>query len=106
VDLKVPIVISDDLFTKVITASGLLDLASGEIFNVEYQKYDVAANGLPWKHKDYEFSSGMLSNAGREIEFSVNVDKSTGEYTVSPDELLEIKSRAAALFSGAPRARS
>jgi hypothetical protein len=106
VDLKVPIVISDDLFTKVISATGLLDLASGEIYQVEYQKYDVAANGFPWKHKDYEFSSGMLSNAGREIEFSVNVDKSTGEYTVSPDELLEIKSRAAALFSGASRGRS
>jgi hypothetical protein len=105
VDLKVPIVISDDLFTKVITATGLLDLASGEIFKVEYQKYDVVANGLPWKHKDYEFSSGMLSNAGREIEFSVNVDKSTGEYTVSADELLEIKSRAAALFSGGPGRR-
>jgi hypothetical protein len=101
VDLKVPIVISDDLFTKVITATGLLDLASGEIFKVEYQKYDVAANDFPWKHKDYEFSSGMLSNAGREIEFSIMVDKSTGEYTVSPDELLEIKTRAAALFSGA-----
>lgn len=105
-DLKVPIVISDDLFTKVITATGLLDLASGEIYQVEYQKYDVTANGLPWKHKDYEFSSGMLSNAGREIEFSVNVDKSTGEYTVTADELLEIKSRAAALFSGASRGRS
>jgi hypothetical protein len=98
-DLKVPIIISDELAVKVIRAKGLLNLASGEIDGVEYQNYDVDAKGLPWAQPDYEFSSGMLSNNGRDIEFTVQVDKGSGDYTVTASELLEIKSRAAALFS-------
>jgi hypothetical protein len=100
VDLKVPIVLSDELEEKVIRADALLNLASGEILQVEYRKYDVAANGPPWERDDYEFSSGMLSNNGKDIEFTVQVNKSTGQHSVSATELLEVKTKAAALFSG------
>ena len=99
-DLKVPITITDELTDEVITATALLNLASGEIHRVEYQDYDADAQGLPWESPDYEFSSGVLSNNGKEVEFKVDVNRTTGQYSVTASELLEIKLRAAALFAG------
>jgi hypothetical protein len=104
VDLKVPVTISDELFDDVVTSKALLNLASGEISQVEYQNYDFNAKGLPWEHEDYDFSCGMLSNNGKDVEFTVQVNQTTGQYTVSATELQEIKMRAAALFSGIPSA--
>jgi hypothetical protein len=100
VDLKVPIEITDELTEEVITATGFLDLASGEIHRIQYQDYDSGLRGLPWESEDYEFTSGTLSNSGKDVEFRVDVNKTTGQYSVSATELLEIKTRAAALFSG------
>jgi hypothetical protein len=99
-DLKVPIQIDDELFDAVITATALLNLASGEISRVEYQDYDEGVHGLPWERKDYDFSCGKLASGGKEVEFTVIVNKTTGQYAVSATELQEIKQRAAALFSG------
>ncbi len=103
-DLKVPVTISDELFDEVITSKALLNLASGEISHVEYQNYDLDTKGLPWEHEDYDFSCGMLSNNGKDVEFTVQVNQTTGQYTVGATELQEIKIRAAALFSGVPSA--
>jgi hypothetical protein len=100
VDLKVPITISDELTEEVITGKALLNLASGEIGRVEYEDYDTEANGQPFESEDYEFTSGTLSNAGKDVEFRVDVNRVTGQYSVSANELLEIKLRAAALFAG------
>jgi hypothetical protein len=44
-----------------------------------------------------------LSNRGRDLEFQVQVNRATGQYSVSADELLEIKKRAAALFAAPPK---
>jgi hypothetical protein len=103
-DLKVPIQIDDELFDEVITSSALLNLASGEISQIEYHDYDEGTQGLPWEHKEYDFSCGKLSNGGKDVEFSVQVNKTTGQYSVSADELQEIKQKAAALFSGIAKA--
>jgi len=100
VDLKVKIAITDEQTDEVIASTGLLDLASGEISRIEYQDYDADARGLPWDSDDYEFTSGMLSHNGKDVEFRVDVNKTTGQYSVSATELLEIKLRAAALFAG------
>jgi hypothetical protein len=100
VDLKVPITITDELSDEVITATALLNLASGEIQRVEYQDYDAELSGFPWENEEYEFTSGVLSNNGKDVEFSVNVNRTTGQYSVTASELLEIKVRAAALFAG------
>ena len=99
-DLKVPIVISDELSDEVIVSTGSLNLASGEIQRIEYQDYDADARGLPWESDDYEFTSGTLSNDGKDVEFGIMVNKVTGQYSVSANELLELKLRAAALFAG------
>ena len=45
VDLKLPIVIIDEFSDEVIRASGILDLASGDISDVKHENYDVAARG-------------------------------------------------------------
>ncbi len=100
VDLKVKIAITDEQTDEIVSSTGSLDLASGEISRVEYQGYDVAARGLPWDRDDYEFTSGMLSHDGKDVEFRIDVNKTTGQYSVSATELLEIKLRAAALFAG------
>lgn len=99
-DLKVPIRISDELSDDIIDSTGLLDLASGEIQRVEYEDYDLEGRGLPADAEDYEFTVGTLSNNGKDVEFKVDVNKITGQYSVSASELLEIKVRAAALFAG------
>lgn len=99
-DLKVPIVIFDELAESVVESKGTLDLASGEIRNVEYENYDLATLGLPAEDENYEFTMGMLSSGDRDVEFRVDVDVLSGKYSVTPTELLEIKGRAAKLFSG------
>ena len=99
-DLKVPIVITDELSEEVITSTGLLDLASGDISRVTYDDPDIADGPLPFESDDYEFTSGVLSHNGKDVEFRVDVNKVTGQYSVSASELLEIKVRAAQLFAG------
>jgi hypothetical protein len=99
-DLKVPIDIVDELSDEVIKSTGLLDLSSGEIHQVRYQDYDLKTQGLPMENDDYEFTCGVLSNNGKDVEFRVEVDLFSGKYSVSANELLEIKLRAAKLFAG------
>lgn len=99
-DLKVSIAISDELSDEVITGTGLLDLASGDISRIVYSDYDLTARGQPCEIEDYEFTSGTLSHNGKDVEFRVDVNKFSGQYSVSASELLEIKMRAAALFAG------
>jgi hypothetical protein len=99
-ELKVPIKITDEHSDEVIEGRGLLDLASGEIGRVEYVDWDVDKRGLPWDNADYEFTSGTLTHDGKDVEFSITVNKTTGQYSVNANELLEIKLKAAQLFAG------
>ena len=101
-DLKLPIRMTDELAESVVESTGMLDLASGEIRSVEYDDYDADLQGLPAEREDYEFTSGSLSNGDREVEFRVDVDVLSGNYSVSPSELLELKGRAAKLFTAPP----
>lgn len=102
-DLKLPVVLFDELSETVIRSNGLLDMASGEILHVQYQDYDLKEQGLPAEQEDYEFTSGMLSNGDREVEFRVEVNVVAGTYSVTPSELLELKGRAARLFAAPPK---
>lgn len=101
-DLKLPIKIVDELSDDEVRATGVLDLASGDILDVKHLDYDVAALGLPAEREDYEFSCGILSNGSKEVEFRVDVDVLSGRYSVTPSELLELKGRAAKLFTAPP----
>ena len=87
---------------SIIKSTATLDLASGEIRAVQYEDHDLDVQGLPADAKDYEFTSGMLSHRGKEIEFRVDVDALSGKYSVTPSELLELKGRAAKLFTAPP----
>lgn len=101
-DLKLPITIIDELSDDEVRAEGELDLASGEIRNVRYEDRDVEEQGFPATQKDYEFTVGILRNGTREVEFRIEVDALAGRYSVTPTELLELKGRAAKLFSQPP----
>ena len=101
-DLKLPIRIFDELSESVIESTGMLDLASGEIRAVTYEDYDKDALGLPAEDESYEFTSGLLTNGSKDVEFRVEVDVMSGNYSVTPSELLELKGRAAKLFTAAP----
>jgi hypothetical protein len=101
-DLKLPITITDELTDEVIKSTGMLDLASGEIRSVQYEDYNAETQGLPAEREDYEFTSGALSNGKKEVEFGIQVNLATGQYSVTPNELLELKGRAAKLFTLAP----
>lgn len=101
-NLMVPITLFDELSESIIKSTGTLDLASGEIRAIQYEDHDLDAQGLPADDEDYEFTSGMLSHRGKEIEFRVDVDVLTGKYSVTPSELLELKGRAAKLFTAPP----
>jgi hypothetical protein len=98
--LKAPISITDELEEEVVNATGSLDLASGDIHDVVYENYDVKARGVPATLPDYTFTSGKLSHAGKDVEFSIQVDVFSGRYSVTANELLDIKVRAAKLFAG------
>jgi hypothetical protein len=102
VDLKLPIRIFDELAESVVESAGMLDLASGEIRGVQYEGYDKEALGLPAEDESYEFTSGLLTNGTKDVEFRVEVDAMSGQYSVTASELLELKGRAAKLFTAAP----
>jgi len=99
-NLRVPIQILDELADTVIRSTGSLDLASGEIVDVRYEADRPGLMGLPAIDEQYEFTSGVLSNDGKDVEFRIDVDVMRGQYFVSPSELLELKVRAAKLFAG------
>lgn len=101
-DLKLPIIIVDELSEHEVRGQGELDLASGEIRNVRYDQPEAVSRGIPATQADYEFTSGILRNGAREVEFRVEVDAASGRYSVTPSELLELKGRAARLFSKPP----
>jgi hypothetical protein len=101
-NLMVPITLFDELSESIIKSTGTLDLASGEIRAIQYEDHDIDLQGLPADDEDYEFTSGTLSHRGKEIEFRVDVDVLTGKYSVTPSELLELKGRAAKLFTAPP----
>jgi hypothetical protein len=103
-DLKLPITIVDELSEDEVRSTGELDLASGEIRNVRYEDHDLEADGLPAERPDYEFTLGVLRSGEREVEFRVEVDVLAGRYSVTPSELLELKGRAAKLFTQRPAA--
>lgn len=103
-DLNVSIVILDELTESIVKSTGTLNMASGEIRGVEYEDHDVGERGLPAESEDYEFTSGVLSHAGKEVEFRIEVDVMSGKYSVTASELLELKGRAARLFTDAQRA--
>jgi hypothetical protein len=101
-DLKLPITIIDELSEHEVRSEGELDLASGEIRNVRSVDPHRVAQGFPATQKDYEFTVGILRNGAREVEFRIEVDVLNGRYSVTPSELLELKVRAAKLFSQRP----
>jgi hypothetical protein len=100
VDLKVKIALTVERSEEIANATAELDLASGEIRRVEYTDWDVDTQGQPWDAEDYEFTSGMLSHQGKDVEFGVELHPTTGQFSVNANELLEIKLKAAQLFAG------
>jgi hypothetical protein len=102
VDLQLKIIIVDELTDGEVRATGMLDLASGDIHDVRHEDWDVATQGWPAEHESYEFTSGVLVKGSREVEFRIEVDALSGRYSVTPNELLELKGRAAKLFSAPP----
>lgn len=101
-DLQLPIKIQDELTDDVVDATGLLDLASGEIRNVQYEDYDLEEEGFPARREDYEFTCGILRNGSKEVEFRIEADRMGQKYSITTDELLELKGRAAKLFTAPP----
>lgn len=95
--MRIPIFISDELTNDIIESEGLLDLDSGEVTNIKYFNYDVSTEGLPSLKKDYEFTSGILRKDDKELEFALLVKN--GSYSVSPDELEELKEKSIKLFT-------
>jgi len=101
-DLKLPITIVDELSEHEVRSEGELDLTSGEIRHVRYLDPQRAAQGFPAAQQDYEFTMGILRNGAREVEFRIEVDTMRARYSVTASELLELKVRAAKLFSQRP----
>jgi hypothetical protein len=103
VDLKLPIKIIDELNEGVVESTGVLDLASGEIRDVKLSPdNDPPYEGFPGEDEDYDFTCGVLTNGKKDVEFRIEVDVVGQKYSVTPSELLELKGRAARLFSAAP----
>ncbi len=52
--------------------------------------------------ENYDFTCGTLSNGSKDVEFRIEVDVVGRKYSITPSELLELKGRAAKLFSAPP----
>lgn len=98
--LKTQITISDEVGDRVIVSTGIVDLLSGEITDVRYVDYDLKADGVPAASPDYDYTSGLLVVLDKELEFAIDVDPATGAYDVNPDELEEVRAKAALLAGG------
>jgi hypothetical protein len=104
-DLKLPIKIIDEIGDDIVESTGMLDMASGEILNVRLSDdNDPPYEGFPPEDEDYDFTSGLLTNGKKDVEFGITVDVVGRKYSITPNELLELKERAARLFSAAPPA--
>lgn len=101
-DLKLPITLIDELEDMVLKSTGILDMASGDILDVKRVMQPGEPEGLPAEREDYEFTCGVLTNGKADVEFRVEVNVITGAYSVTPTELLELKGRAAKLFTAPP----
>jgi len=101
-DLKLPITLIDELEDMVLKSTGVLDMASGDILDVRRVMEPGEPEGLPAEREDYEFTCGVLTNGKADVEFRVEVNVITGAYSVTPTELLELKGRAAKLFTAPP----
>lgn len=95
--MRIPVSIYDELSNDVIESEGLLNLDSGEITNIKYLDYDISKEGLPFKKKDYEFTSGILRKDNKEMEFTLSIEN--GNYCVNTDELVELKEKSIKLFT-------
>src|SRR5258706_1874662 len=93
VDLKVPIVIHDELSERVIDSTGSLDLASGEIRNVQYADYDVAVFRPPPLGEGNGFTYGTFFKNGQDLAFYVAVDILTSRSSASGHQFVVVKNR-------------
>lgn len=114
---EAPITITEEIISDSsdisIIVDAKLDLDSGDITILKYwvadedgnkdQEYNVKLQGLPAKHPNYDFSSGLLKLGTKELEFAVTVNKTTGIYEVNPHELEEIKEKSLKLISSEDR---
>lgn len=102
-DILIPIIIQDEFLDNDIISHAKMNLASGEITDIIYEDYDFKKKALPALHTDYICTSAVMTipqgNEKREIDFAVEVDTQTGEYSVNPTELEEIKEKAAHLIA-------
>ena len=101
-DLKLPITLHDEMLETIIVSTGVLDLASGDITDVRYREHDMETQGFPAEDEAYDFTCGTLSNGAKDVEFRIEVDVVGRKYSITPSELLELKGRAAKLFSAPP----
>ena len=104
-DLKLPIKIIDELGDTIVESTGLLDMASGEILDVRLSEdNDPPYKGFPPQDPEYDFTSDLLTNGKKDVEFGITADVMGRKYSITTDELLELKERAARLFTAAPPA--
>jgi hypothetical protein len=75
-------------------------VATGEICDVRHEVDRPGLMGMTVVDEEYEFTSGVLSNDRKDVEFRTEVEAMRGQYFVNPTELLEVKVRAAKLFAG------
>ena len=83
----------------IISGSGMLDLSTGAVKNVEYEIPQAVA---PSKKSNYSFSYGLLKLNGKELEFTLDPQKN-GEYKVPTSEFTEMKEKAVQLLNKASK---
>ena len=64
-NLKVSIVILDELAETVIRSTGSLDLASGEIFDTRYEVNRTGSMGMPAADEQYEIHQWRAVQRGQ-----------------------------------------
>lgn len=103
---KVPIILKDELLDDDIMSNAQMDLDTGEITSIEYIDYNLKEEGLPAANSDYTCTSGVIQFQDKEVEFAIDVNPSSGEYSINVNELAEIKEKAMKLLSKVTQTQS
>lgn len=80
----------------IIKSTGKLNLETGSISGV-VPETDCGFPNVS-KHPDYNFSYGLLLLNGKELEFTLNIEKNA-QYRIPTNEFNEVKEKAVKLLS-------
>lgn len=95
--MLIPIRFFDETDEAVFEGTAELDSETGDVCAVEHD--EETSDSPPFLPEGFELRVGILDMGGKELEFTIDVDKKTGRSRVDAEQLAEILAKARAWVS-------